>query len=934
MAKVFVGPGWVETSDGTLGGALDGRLSGRERALFLRLAQDRGQPVTFEDLQRAVWGDGRSDARRVKVVVQRLRTKIEPDRAQPTYVLTVLRQGYRLAHDEIVDRQEPSPDPITAASIDAEPPRVVDLPTLFGRAEEQALLEEWILRRHGRWLTLTGVGGVGKSALLEWAYARARAADLPCYLVALRDVQATDSALERIARAGRIPLPPHVEPEAVLAAALRGRDGLWLLDDLAGLEDEARSVIDRLFAPLPRVRVLATSRQPVQSLDEAVLPISPLDLESATAMYRSLAPEAAPPAPERLPVLPLWVKLTARAGEMDGPQPTETALIQAAFKRAEAPDALALLGWHPGETHCEILSYLLDISLDELESWRRTGLIEIHAQGRASVHPVIRDALRARSARTDRMGLGRRRQLERLVDYVRNHAATTFRDRPRAIRRELLDYLDLLLGWVRSLRPNQVEAVFEVLPMLVRIVIGSGHERAWVEALSELAERLDRRNEGRLAARLRLANVDISDRLSPAAQKLCDLLEIRRSDLEPHDQDLLDLHRAIAHLIVGEDATAQQILHRFEGRGDALTPALQVRYQLARSSMLRRLGRYDEAVALAREAVTQVRTAAPTLETRALLGLTSALQDGGFSREAWSVLDAFEHAAVRWDDHAALADCLRQRAQQASLNHQAGRALEHAEQALALEYPGSSAYAYALHTAAVLNRQNGAWARSLALLDEALEEVQTQRIPTLKPLLQDSKGNTLLRQGDVTGALHNYQQALQSALALGDDREAKRIHSNVAYAHFLAGDRAAALKHQELGRDHEAMHVGWKAYWEWRQAAIRFENGEPEVAARSLERAIEHALEMQSVDLACQAAALVASWLFTRGRPELAIAIGEAVALPPDSEHLVRRLPQTLRDAVLRPAAPELAPIVARVRAALSDLALTQPPRDTQVSNA
>jgi DNA-binding response OmpR family regulator len=72
-------------------------LTRTEFRLLCELAEHRGIVLSREQLLDRVWGyDYFGDARLVDAHVRRLRTKIEPDPAEPTYVVTVRGLGYRL----------------------------------------------------------------------------------------------------------------------------------------------------------------------------------------------------------------------------------------------------------------------------------------------------------------------------------------------------------------------------------------------------------------------------------------------------------------------------------------------------------------------------------------------------------------------------------------------------------------------------------------------------------------------------------------------------------------------------------------------------------------------------------------------------------------------------------------------------------------------
>ena len=72
-------------------------LSKTELRLLVELASNPGETVSREQLLESVWGlDYFGDSRLVDVHIRRLRTKIEPDPANPRRILTVRGQGYKL----------------------------------------------------------------------------------------------------------------------------------------------------------------------------------------------------------------------------------------------------------------------------------------------------------------------------------------------------------------------------------------------------------------------------------------------------------------------------------------------------------------------------------------------------------------------------------------------------------------------------------------------------------------------------------------------------------------------------------------------------------------------------------------------------------------------------------------------------------------------
>jgi DNA-binding response OmpR family regulator len=71
-------------------------LTKTELKLLIELIKNIGRPLSREELLESVWGyDYFGDARLVDVHIRRLRAKIEPDSAEPSYIKTVRGFGYK-----------------------------------------------------------------------------------------------------------------------------------------------------------------------------------------------------------------------------------------------------------------------------------------------------------------------------------------------------------------------------------------------------------------------------------------------------------------------------------------------------------------------------------------------------------------------------------------------------------------------------------------------------------------------------------------------------------------------------------------------------------------------------------------------------------------------------------------------------------------------
>lgn len=77
------------------------RLTPKEFELLRHLVSRRGKPVPHRELLQAVWGpDYGDETDYLRVFINHLRKKIEPDPARPKYVLTEPWVGYRFAFPE------------------------------------------------------------------------------------------------------------------------------------------------------------------------------------------------------------------------------------------------------------------------------------------------------------------------------------------------------------------------------------------------------------------------------------------------------------------------------------------------------------------------------------------------------------------------------------------------------------------------------------------------------------------------------------------------------------------------------------------------------------------------------------------------------------------------------------------------------------------
>ena len=155
-----------------------------------------------------------------------------------------------------------------------------ELTSFVGRRGEVAEVKR--LLAHSRLVTLTGVGGIGKTRLaLRTAAGLARAYNDGVWLVQLDQLR--DEALVAQAVAGVLGLGSRTgfSPTTALAGYVADRELLLVLDNCEHLVDAVAKLTGLLLRAAAGLRVLATSRESLNVAGERVLPLAPLAAPAA-----------------------------------------------------------------------------------------------------------------------------------------------------------------------------------------------------------------------------------------------------------------------------------------------------------------------------------------------------------------------------------------------------------------------------------------------------------------------------------------------------------------------------------------------------------------------------------------------------------------------------------------------------------------------------
>jgi predicted ATPase/class 3 adenylate cyclase len=169
----------------------------------------------------------------------------------------------------------------------------VQLTSFVGRDDELHTVAQAL--RDARLVTLTGVGGVGKTRVAVQAAAELLP-ELPdgawfCELARATD---GDSLVQIVAATLGVPPRPGTSLDGSIVDFLRAKRALLVLDNCEHLLDDAAALAERIIQGCPHVRVLATSREGLAVAGEHVRPLRSLDSSWAEALFVERAKTVVP----------------------------------------------------------------------------------------------------------------------------------------------------------------------------------------------------------------------------------------------------------------------------------------------------------------------------------------------------------------------------------------------------------------------------------------------------------------------------------------------------------------------------------------------------------------------------------------------------------------------------------------------------------------
>lgn len=200
----------------------------------------------------------------------------------------------REVHQQILDGDlgaEPVAQPVTPQRPVGGRPHA-DLPrratSFVGRRIEVERVVEAL--GEGSLVTLTGVGGVGKTRLaLETAAQDPERFGDGVWVCELAPVDDGAAVAHAVAAALRLQQQHGLDIDETVIEYLRNRDLLLVVDNCEHVLEAAAELLDRITRHCRRVSLLATSREALGVEGERILPVPPLTMDEATTLFADRA---------------------------------------------------------------------------------------------------------------------------------------------------------------------------------------------------------------------------------------------------------------------------------------------------------------------------------------------------------------------------------------------------------------------------------------------------------------------------------------------------------------------------------------------------------------------------------------------------------------------------------------------------------------------
>jgi predicted ATPase/DNA-binding winged helix-turn-helix (wHTH) protein len=262
-------------------------LGGRAFEIIEILVQSAGGLITKEELMRRIWPGAVVNDNALQVHISALRKALGPHRA---LLKTESGRGYRLlgnwtVRDRPVRQPAVSPVSVVPMRLTEGSASTSNLPMvvapLVGRTVAVQQLRDLVSAY--RVVTLTGPGGIGKTALASHV-ARELLSEFSDggWLVELASLSDPTLVPFAMASALGLKLADDTMSGEAIARAIERRNLLLVLDNCEHVIDAAAALVETIVRLCPGVTILATSREILRVEGEYIYRVAPLDVPAET----------------------------------------------------------------------------------------------------------------------------------------------------------------------------------------------------------------------------------------------------------------------------------------------------------------------------------------------------------------------------------------------------------------------------------------------------------------------------------------------------------------------------------------------------------------------------------------------------------------------------------------------------------------------------
>jgi predicted ATPase/DNA-binding winged helix-turn-helix (wHTH) protein len=255
------------------------RLGGRALDILIALIERAGQTISKEELIARAWPGTVVEEAALRVHIAALRKALGDGRAGKRYITNNPGRGYAfiasVTRENALSATAPPTEMAEAGNLPALVTRVV------GREDTVAGLASQLTRR--RFLTVVGPGGIGKTTVAVAVADAARAAYKDgVWFVALATLSDPDLVPSALGAALGIHLS-GANPSPGLAAWLRDKHALIVLDSCEHVVAAAAALAEMVVKAAPHVSILTTSREPLRAEGESLHRLAALEVPPALA---------------------------------------------------------------------------------------------------------------------------------------------------------------------------------------------------------------------------------------------------------------------------------------------------------------------------------------------------------------------------------------------------------------------------------------------------------------------------------------------------------------------------------------------------------------------------------------------------------------------------------------------------------------------------